>query len=563
MITGKSNKNTMKNIEEKSFKELADDLKYIRKIELRGLPSQQIPPASYIASLFNYINLLDKTDTDTKLELEYILAISLINARKFIQACEILRRIEGCISANDKIQNRYSKAAKLEILIAESMNQYFQLDEKLKALKRAIDLSLGRKIPISNLSPPTKYANEDVFSFLVKYHKELIKLILSLLTDKSEFIKVAAVKSLDFLMENMGCSLGPYVIIILKGILNTFPGNPKIIFNESSTASLNPHAHLNEIVCAISSIPTKLPSHYNHLLETYGTVLNSVSSQYLHNIFYDIILPITYERDIITELRSILLSISDRILSICQGDLIPTPIFLNGILNDMNAGNKKLAGNAQNLWQCIKSKLFPNCEKVGRIKLCQWVIESLVDIGNKMRSHVGNRDTAEEDALLKLDLYIEVAFIFLSDKPSEEAPNPLVITTIEDKSDYYELLSPLLYWMNFAISSEDRQDLFVKIWNCVILLLKDMKETMNMNPNIIIAPILKAIKDYCKNNSPSISMLKVILRIIQDCKCINDDKEVIIDELVVELEGKMQNNLYEDIFDTVDVLYEIVPDYLD
>ena len=359
MITGKSNRSPKPNYTE--IKPLSE-LKYIKMIELKGLPSQQIPPAFYSITLFNYINLLDKTDVDTNTELEYMLALSLINDRKFIQACEILRRIEDRIKDNDLNM----RSAKLEILIAGCMNQYFQLHEKITAFERAISLYLGKKLPSSYVFSPIKYSNEDAFSYLMHSCKDLIKLLLCLLSDRCEYIQIAAIKSLDFLIENMGCSLGSYVIIILKTMINAFPGNDRIIFSEVKFTSSVEHDVINENDLKISMVKKRLISHYNHLLETYGNVLNSVSSQHLHTIFCDIILPITYTKDLTPEQRLVLLSITDRIINICQGDLMPTPIFLNGILKDQNSDNKKLGVWCVNLGSNCRKQLARTVKTAGK-----------------------------------------------------------------------------------------------------------------------------------------------------------------------------------------------------
>ena len=46
---------------------------------------------------------------------------------------------------------------------------------------------------------------------------------------------------------------------------------------------------------------------YNHVLETYISVLSSISSHILHQLFYEVIIPI---------------KIAAKIITICQGDLV-------------------------------------------------------------------------------------------------------------------------------------------------------------------------------------------------------------------------------------------------
>ena len=65
---------------------------------------------------------------------------------------------------------------------------------------------------------------------------------------------------------------------------------------------------------------------YNHVLDTYISVLSSVSSHLLHSIFYDVIEPtLLINSGFPNEVRIFTCKIADKIFTICQGDLIITP----------------------------------------------------------------------------------------------------------------------------------------------------------------------------------------------------------------------------------------------
>ena len=64
---------------------------------------------------------------------------------------------------------------------------------------------------------------------------------------------------------------------------------------------------------------------YNHAIETYTQVLSSVSSHILHQLFYEVIVPaITGEipKEASTDTKSITIKIAEKVINICQGDLI-------------------------------------------------------------------------------------------------------------------------------------------------------------------------------------------------------------------------------------------------
>lgn len=46
---------------------------------------------------------------------------------------------------------------------------------------------------------------------------------MKVLHDRSEIMKITALKSIEFLYETIGCSLGQMVCQVLKSVINTYP----------------------------------------------------------------------------------------------------------------------------------------------------------------------------------------------------------------------------------------------------------------------------------------------------------------------------------------------------
>jgi hypothetical protein len=70
---------------------------------------------------------------------------------------------------------------------------------------------------------------------------------------------------------------------------------------------------------------------YTHVLDTFISVLSSVSSHILHSVFYDVIEP-TLMQSQDSEVRVFACRIADKLLTICQGDLLISPPLLSMLL---------------------------------------------------------------------------------------------------------------------------------------------------------------------------------------------------------------------------------------
>ena len=113
---------------------------------------------------------------------------------------------------------------------------------------------------------------------------------------------------------------------------------------------------------------------YNNVLDTFISVLSSVSSHILHSIFYEVVEPaMIVESGSPTEVRVFSCKIADKIFTICQGDLILTPRLLDSMLTLTSAQKQttpeSVEGSAQtqvkNLWQSIRQKVLPNYSNKG------------------------------------------------------------------------------------------------------------------------------------------------------------------------------------------------------
>ena len=104
---------------------------------------------------------------------------------------------------------------------------------------------------------------------------------------------------------------------------------------------------------------------YHHLFETLNNVLASASSQFLHDIFNEIILPNIFLSETPTDLKIFLFAIAEKIISISQGDL---PLSINFIINTLlylQSPQNPIKSAAQRLWLVLKNKGISHLAGIG------------------------------------------------------------------------------------------------------------------------------------------------------------------------------------------------------
>lgn len=74
---------------------------------------------------------------------------------------------------------------------------------------------------------------------------------------------------------------------------------------------------------------------YHRLLECFANLVASASSQILRSIFNDVIVAYLFHNQLSVELKLYLYKISEKIISICQGDLNLTPYFIQNMIQHM------------------------------------------------------------------------------------------------------------------------------------------------------------------------------------------------------------------------------------
>ena len=300
----------------------------VSEIVVEALPCTQMPPASNLIPMLNTGLFLRSYEyLEDALDCDFLTGRALVGGRKFIQAVEVFRRLEEHLLGGTEFGSQNArvleKAAKIEVLIADCSSQHTQLAEKLHSLRRATHLYMRRE-PAGRAPAPSgrelawHKQEEDVYAELLTLQPHLIKFVLKGLGERVEPIRIAFLKTLEFLLDTLGCSLEMFAVHVLRTIIATYPsqagagGVPEAANTSAISGSSLVDSHeffliepgvppgvaeerragragerVNDQTIAASTVAFSnvLKNLYNHLLESYLGVLSSTSSNILHTLF--------------------------------------------------------------------------------------------------------------------------------------------------------------------------------------------------------------------------------------------------------------------------------------
>lgn len=172
---------------------------------------------------------------------------------------------------------------------------------------------------------------------------------------------------------------------------------------------------------------------FNTLLESYISVLSSISSHILHQIFYEVIVPCLTgqpfeedrlrhesmdkeERQILgefaVEVKIFAVKIAEKIITICQGDLIMSRPLLDTLVKatsaqsykkqlEMTGTGEQYRNQMKNLWASIRSKVFTNYSMKGFKQLIEWLVAKMSMLAQNCNILDG-KSSASEIAMLEL-----------------------------------------------------------------------------------------------------------------------------------------------------------------
>jgi hypothetical protein len=97
--------------------------------------------------------------------------------------------------------------------------------EKIYAFQRAVELFTKRKILASTQLSKSHLpiADDETHALLMKLHPHLIKILLLCIDTKVEALKTSVLRSLEFLIDQLGCSLEVYLVEVIIAVIKAYP----------------------------------------------------------------------------------------------------------------------------------------------------------------------------------------------------------------------------------------------------------------------------------------------------------------------------------------------------
>jgi hypothetical protein len=222
----------------------------------------------------------------------------------FIQSAEMFRRAQSYFIAAIKSGNSGSAEseateigawptavrlwlAKAELLVTESINQHTYIYDKMVAYREAAALYIGS---VGVVSPvPTINRSADLSTSMRSLQEPLLKLLLRILLDRfvyclyylishllnifmhhrsdcREFVQSAALRGLEFLIDNVGCALGQHYATILESLfdLSHFIDPPAVESDNNLMSLSAPNVALSSLSTGHAISPT-LAAHFVRL----------------------------------------------------------------------------------------------------------------------------------------------------------------------------------------------------------------------------------------------------------------------------------------------------------
>ncbi|CAI2383303.1 unnamed protein product [Moneuplotes crassus] len=556
-----------------SIQNVAEFLKtIIKRITVLGFPFTQMPAGTNMIKMLNISSIFKNYGyVDEYYNSLFLSGLTMVSARKYIQSVEFFRNIQSNIfnkilnvpddifkkeksqeetkqeAQSDHVsgnhpfkatritpepqsQNRtlsdaqvrksLKTAAKLEILIADCCSQHSQLREKLSAFKNATilykiksleefkqSLALLSPSQAAKTQPSLSYLQEeDIYACLSQLQPHLLSFILSNLNDGNAPIRIAFLKSLEFLIDTLGPSLGQPL----------------------------QHSHPKTLmaVTELEPLTATMKNTYNHFLESFLSVLSSLSTASLLVLYNEVLVPrLGRLGEVTADVCIYLLKMGDKVIERCQGDVPFKLEFVDMVFDKVwNRDSSALGLAIREFWSKMVRQVFGRYGDKRMKQVGDWIMQRIKKCKEASEEH----EKMEADELTSI---FELVGVLVKERKSPEYWNSdtrrfgnyydslkqrgsidnLVIRRCP-KGDLnlglYSLVKPVLFWCDYSIEKESRINLFKPAWKALVKLFESLPVNTNDELIPIILPYLSRIHEFSMKSSPTLSMLKFINLII-------------------------------------------------
>ena len=430
--------------------------------------------------------------------------------------------------------------------------------QKLQSYLVATEYFLGHRI-IQNVD-----SNCDTYTTLLKLCPYLSKFLLKTLDESIDPLRLSAIRGLEFLIEYLGCTINLHLPLILKQIVLTYPQSQGTIGSEqnyndtlssqneqssSNRAQQLQHAHQQHAFGSQSHLNTQQSAQqrvmfdmYHRLLDSFLNLLASASSQILKSIFNDVILHQIFSVELNTDLRLYLLKISEKIISICQGDLQVTPGFITSVVqlvqHSQSEASQLVRQNVAILWENMKQKLIINLDVANLNKLIEVLVEGIYQAAEQENSsqqqqnqhaghlqHFSQQQGRTSGAGSTFEYLIELIAIIVSRDKRPQQSLPPNYAKYQRKLEQSEellnarlLIKPLVVWIDVILQNPTKLEDFKRAWTVLVDIINTLPKPQETTQEIAI-PILGRVLKYMESASPSQTMLNFLIASAVSRKC--------------------------------------------
>lgn len=218
------------------------------------------------------------------------------------------------------------RAAKIELLIADATGHPSMMHDRIQAYHKAAAYFTG------NVTIDADLKHYDLYTAMLMISQPLMCFLIKSMYDRFEPVKLAAIKALEFVLESLGCSIGNYLPQLIKSIISTYPGHEGQSNLHYNPLSCRVGISLEEEQCRSTRNGKLVSDHQHHLLESILNLVPALSRNICRQLFHDVVLPNIFLIELSNEIRAYVLRITEKIISMCLGDLDIQPAFISSIL---------------------------------------------------------------------------------------------------------------------------------------------------------------------------------------------------------------------------------------
>ncbi|CAD8171863.1 unnamed protein product [Paramecium pentaurelia] len=521
--------------------QLENKLKAKLSIQVYGYQLYQSPAANQMVALLNISHIFKKNNREiNQAEADILLGLSLLSSRRFVQAAEIFKKVANFYAEKAQIlvkQKDYYilRASSLEILIADSINQPSMLNEKLQALKQAVQYV---NVQYDKTQLLFTLQNTDSYECILRLSDDLIKIIsrVLLLEDNYNFdaLRMANMRCLEFMIEQLGCGLGGQIIQIFKLFL-------KILNQQQGQL----------IVEMIYKI-------VNMILQE----LSQATLKLIQEIWNQIVIQGLFDVNI--EGQKLIMKICEYLLQADQAHFRIDILFLKQ-LNQVEESK---------IWNLVLQNIIPKQNEKKISKIITWVNQQLIEQLNF--TNYNNLQQSQQYQIIKLLQLISI--IIRQQKEESQIPffeeflNKQLTNTIKIKQLYTTAnqnlitLKPILIkLLDQTVKGKIQFDCFELVWNILIEILIEGNEYDQMYE--LINPFLQNIFLICQTTSPGqdiLVLLDKILKTIQfQCPQLISKFESQIYSYVEIFCQRVPHSIHDETFKIFDILIAFSQEFLD